>query len=379
MRVARSVTACASVSITANPKVINFSVVWADVDISHFYDILRSKLDYNKQILNNLYLIINTDYPKFELALVKPKMKNYQLVKRIARNLLEKLPYCGKLIRERQQMLYPPGHFYSPLPLIEEIKLKEQAIFASWPRTIPSIDLNEAGQLTLLEKFKEYYQELPFSVNKVENLRYFFEGEVKGYGYSDAITLYCMIRYLQPQKIIEVGCGKSSCVTLDTNELFFNNSISCTFIEPYPQKFFSLIKKTDLDRIEVIPKKLQEVELSKFSTLSAGDILFIDSTHVAKVNSDINYIFFKILPHLPSGVYIHFHDIFYPFEYPKEWIYSGVAWNEAYLLRTFLQYNNAFKIMFFNSFLIKFHEQEIRETMPWFLTKAGNILIKKCN
>jgi len=304
-------------------------------------------------------------------------MTKYQFIKRTAKNLLEKLPYCGKLIRERKRMMHPPGHFYSPFPLIEEIKLKEQAIFDSFPRTISGIDLNESEQLALLEKFKKYYQELPFSVNKKEGLRYFFEGEVRDYGYSDAITLYCMIRYLQPKKIIEVGCGKSSCVILDTNELFIDNSISCTFIEPYPQKFFSLVKKTDLERIEVIPKKLQEVELSKFSTLSAGDILFIDSTHVSKINSDVNYVFFNILPHLQSGVYIHFHDIFYPFEYPKKWIYSGIAWNEAYLLRAFLQYNNAFKISFFNSFLIKFYEQEIREAMPLFLTKAGSIWIKK--
>lgn len=183
-------------------------------------------------------------------------MTKYQFIKRTAKNLLDKLPYCGKLIRERKRMMYPPGHFYSPFPLIEEIKLKEQAIFDAFPRTISGIDLNESEQLALLEEFKKYYQELPFSVNKTEGLRYRFEGEVRGYGYSDAITLYCMIRHLQPQKIIEVGCGKSSCVT-------------------------------------------------------------------------------------------------------------------------FLQYNDAFKIVCFNSFLIKFYEQKIRETMPLFLTIAGSIWIKK--
>ncbi|NJO14848.1 MAG: class I SAM-dependent methyltransferase [Thioploca sp.] len=298
-------------------------------------------------------------------------------MKSTVKKLLEKLPYCGKSIRANKRMMYPPGHFYSPIALLEDIKLKEKEIFDFFPRKIAGIDLNETEQLTLLNEFKKYYQELPFSTNKKAGLRYFFEGEVLGYGYSDAITLYCMIRHLQPKKIIEVGCGKSSCVTLDTNELFFDNSISCTFIEPYPKKFFSLIKPADLEKVEVIPKKLQEVELSKFSTLSAGDILFIDSTHVSKINSDVNYIFFNILPHLQAGVFIHFHDVFYPFEYPKEWIYSGIAWNEDYLLRAFLQYNNAFKIVFFNSFLIKFYEQKIKAAMPLLLTKAGSIWIKK--
>lgn len=300
-----------------------------------------------------------------------------EIFKHLAKAFLKKLPYCSKLIREREQLAHSPGSFYSPIPAIAEIKSQEQDIFASVPRVIPGIDLNESEQLVLLEQFKKYYQELPFDVVKQEGLRYAFEDNKRGYGYSDAIILYCMIRHLQPQKIIEVGCGTSSCVILDTNELFFNNSISCTFIEPYPDKFFSLIKASDLERIEVIPQKLQNVEISKFSTLSAGDILFIDSTHVSKVNSDVNYIFFKILPALQPGVYIHFHDIFYPFEYPKEWIYSGIAWNEDYILRAFLQYNNAFKIVFFNTFLIHFYQEKIQQEMPLCLKKAGSIWLKK--
>jgi hypothetical protein len=297
--------------------------------------------------------------------------------KRFAKSLFRRLPYCGKVIREREQMMHPPGHFYSPYPSIEELKSKEKQIFESFPAEILGIDLNESEQLALLEVFKQYYQEIPFDTLPKEGLRFFFEGDIQGYGYSDAIFLYSMIRHLQPKRIIEVGSGKSSCVTLDTNELFFGDSISCTFIEPYPKKLFSLLKEGDLDRIEVLSKKLQEVDLSLFRTLSAGDILFIDSTHVSKVNSDVNYLFFQILPALSSGVYIHFHDIFYPFEYPKKWVYSGIAWNEDYILRAFLQYNNAFKIVFFNHFMAHFHEQKIRDEMPLCLKNAGSIWIKK--
>jgi predicted O-methyltransferase YrrM len=297
--------------------------------------------------------------------------------KRLTKRLLRRLPYCGKVIREREQVMHPPGHFYSPYPSIEELKLKEKQIFESFPTEIPGIDINESEQLALFEQFKQYYKELPFDTLPKEGLRFFFEGDVRGYGYSDAVVLYSMIRHLQPKRIIEIGSGKSSCVTLDTNELFFGHSISCTFIDPYPKKLYSLIKEGDLDRIEVLSKKLQEVELSRFEELSAGDILFIDSTHVSKVNSDVNYIFFEILPALSSGVYIHFHDIFYPFEYPKKWVYSGIAWNEDYILRAFLQYNNAFKIVFFNHFLAHFYEQKMRDEMPLCLKQAGSIWIKK--
>jgi len=250
---------------------------------------------------------------------------------------------------DKLEMRVPPGHFYSPIPCIDEIKAKKKEIFDTILKDIQGIDLNDHGQIILFNEFRKYYKELPFEAHKKENLRYFFENP--SYSYSDAIILYCMIRHVRPKRIIEVGSGYSSCVILDTNEIFFHNSISCTFIDPYPKLLQSLIKDSDRDTIEIVPKKLQDIPLGRFSDLSAGDILFIDSTHVSKIDSDVNYVFFKILPNVDSGVYIHFHDIFYPFEYPKEWIYKGAAWNEAYLLRAFLQYNAAFKIQFFNTYL----------------------------
>lgn len=232
------------------------------------------------------------------------------------------------------------------------IRNKENEIFHI-PREIPGIDLNVKRQLQLFEDFKKYCKEQPFAAYKQTNLRYFFENTA--YLYSDAIFFHCMTRQFKPTKIIEVGSGHSSCVALDTNELFFNEKIECTFIEPYQELLLSLIKPRDKDNIEVISKKLQDVEPERFKELSAGDFLFVDSTHVSKTNSDVNHILFKVLPILESGVYVHFHDIFYPSEDPKEWVYEGRSWNEGYFLRAFLQYNNAFEIIFFNTFLEHFY------------------------
>jgi hypothetical protein len=288
-------------------------------------------------------------------------------------------------LRDRAQLLeelsvykrfVPPGHFYSPIPSLEEVAAREQVIFHRVPRAIPGIDLNEEKQLELFESFKEYYQALPFPVQKTKELRFFYDNPA--YSYSDAIFLHCMIRHVQPKRIIEVGSGYSSCVTLDTNELCFANRISCTFVEPYPQLLESLLKADDKARIEIIPHPLQEVDISLFSSLAPGDILFVDSTHVAKVGSDVNYLFFEILPSLPCGVYVHFHDIFYPFEYPREWIYEGRAWNENYMLRAFLEYNGAFRIVFFNTFLEHFHEARFAAEMPLCLkNKGGSIWLQK--
>lgn len=231
-------------------------------------------------------------------------------------------------------------------------------------------------QLELFNNLKTYYQKLPFDIKKKDGLRYFLDNNA--FVYCDGIILYCMIRHLQPKRIIEVGSGYSSCLILDTNKLYFNNEIQCTFIEPYPQLLLSLINVKEKVNFEIIQKNLQDIELGKFMELSAGDILFIDSTHVSKVNSDVNYIFSKILPSLKSCVFIHFHDIYYPFEYPKEWFYEGRAWNEAYVLRAFLQYNNAFKIIFFNSLMGHFYKNKFDDEMPLCVKNfGGSIWLKK--
>jgi hypothetical protein len=217
---------------------------------------------------------------------------------------------------------------------------------------------------------------MPFGDNKRNQLRYFFINPA--YSYSDAIILYSVLRHTQPKRVIEVGSGYSSCVTLDVNELFFDNKIECTFIEPYPELLLNLIKEQDKQFIKIIPEKLQDVDPAIFASLEENDVLFIDSTHVSKVNSDVNYAIFNILPSLKRGVYIHFHDIFYPFEYPRQWIYEGRAWNETYLLHAFLQYNSAFEIFFFNTFLEHYKEELFAKDMPLCLqNRGGSIWLRK--
>ena len=294
-------------------------------------------------------------------------------------SVVEKLPLVRDIATERDRLRWeavslstyqgfaPPGHFYSPIPDLDQIRRDESRVFGGMPRTIPGLELRESEQLTLLGQLANFYGEMPFQDIKVPGLRFYFDNPA--YSYSDAILLYCMIRFLRPKRVIEVGSGFSSCVTLDTNERFFGGSIETTFIEPYPDLLRSLVK--DDDRIRIIPIGLQGVDLREFDALEAGDILFIDSTHVSKIDSDVNRIFSEILPRLARGVHVHFHDIFYPFEYPKEWIYEGRAWTEIYMLKAFLQYNNAFSIVLMNTFMEVFHAQFFDEKMPLCMKMLG--------
>lgn len=147
-----------------------------------------------------------------------------------------------------------------------------------------------------------------------------------------------------------------------------------TFIEPYPALLKSLLKDSDLKKVTLHERRLQDIPLDVFSTLDKNDILFIDSTHVSKIDSDVNYILHEILPSLKSGVYIHFHDIFYPFEYPQDWIEAKRAWNEQYILRAFLEFNASFEIAFFNTFLEAVHREKILGMFPLAAKNEGGSL-----
>src|SRR6185295_14291779 len=118
-------------------------------------------------------------------------------------------------------------------------------------------------------------------------------------------------------------------------------------IEPYPDLVKRLLRPDDFDRVQFIRSLVQDVPLKIFDVLEANDILFIDSSHVCKVGSDVYHELFRILPRLRPGVIIHFHDIFWPFEYPEDWLREGRAWNELYLMRAFLQHNEAYEILLF--------------------------------
>lgn len=260
---------------------------------------------------------------------------------------------------------FPPGHFYSPVPDLPEIRKSANEIFDRSIKCLPEVEINEAAQLKLLRQFAEYYASIPFSDQATDGRRYFYDNPYFSYG--DGIVLYSMLRHFRPGKVIEIGSGFSSAEMLDVSDRFFAKKIEFTFIEPYPERLLKLLTKEDLAHCRIVNKPLQEIDLQLFATLEANDILFIDSSHVGKINSDVLYIFFKILPFLKPGVIVHFHDIVWPFEYPQNWVEEGRAWNEAYFLRAFLQYNAAFEIIFFNSFMALQHSKEIEGQIPGIL------------
>ena len=269
----------------------------------------------------------------------------------------------------------PPGHFYSPLPNIEDISELYQKIDKFQNPTC--IDINRDKQVELLKQFQKYVSVVPFGDGfKKNNTRYFFNGN-EWYSYGDAIILFCMINYFKPKQLVEVGSGYSSLVTLDTCELL-NLKTKITFIEPFPDLLLSLLSDRDDPEKLLLRKEIQTVNLSLFEDLNSGDILFVDSSHVVKFASDVLFILTEVLPRLKPGVIIHFHDVFWPFEYPLEWLEQGFAWNEAYFLKALLTNNKNYEILYFNDYMGQMHQDLVKQYMPLALKNFGcGIWLKK--
>ena len=265
----------------------------------------------------------------------------------------------------------PAGHYYSPIVDPDDANVARILDNFDNLSLAPNagIVLNEEEMLATLKRISSYYSEMPFQDDKSPGLRYYFRNGLFEQG--DGTVYFGMLRDVKPKRVIEVGVGYSSCLLMDTNEKFFNGQIETTFIDPYPDTLQSLTADGSF-RGQLIQSKLQDVPLSLFEKLATGDILFIDSTHVSKMGSDVNHYMFRILPSLPPGVLIHIHDIFYPFEYSSEWIRKeNRSWNEAYLLRAFLQFNSAFSVMYFNHYVYRAHKDVLSKAMPKCLENPG--------
>jgi predicted O-methyltransferase YrrM len=156
------------------------------------------------------------------------------------------------------------------------------------------------------------------------------------FGPGDTRMLYLTLRDQQPARVIEVGSGYSSIVVQAA--LRANGRGHHVAIDPYPS---ALAAPDELQAIAV-----QNLEPAFFDQLSAGDVLFIDSSHVCTVGSDVRFLFRDVLPRLQIGVVVHLHDVFLPDEYPRPWVVGEQRfWNEQYVLEAFLAFNRSFEVL----------------------------------
>ncbi len=279
--------------------------------------------------------------------------------KRIAKLVPELLcnPQFPEYFRnwERCGFHITPKHFYSPIPDTQSLppQIWEQ------PSELAGIDMNPEGQLHLLQDVFPFYRDefiqFPSSPTSEPTEFYLNNNSFDGL---DALVLYCMVRHFRPGRVIECGSGFSTLVTATAARQNGNTTITC--VEPYPSPRLENAVK-DIKSISLVQSKAEDLPISFFQDLREGDILFIDTSHVVRIGGDVTFLFLEVIPRLAPGVVIHVHDVFFPWEYPKDWIYNELRfWNEQYLLQAFLAFNSCFRVLFANYFMEHFHRTLLR-------------------
>lgn len=235
--------------------------------------------------------------------------------------------------------------YYSTLPVLDEIERTRER----WdrPSSLTGLDVDVSAMMKRLDELYGRWEQ-EFAEVTGDYLANTRRGFGPGYPRFDARTLYYFLREHQPRTYLEVGSGLSTyyasfAARRNTED---GSPLTITCIEPYP---FDALR--DLPDFELIEGFVQDVPLERFEALEPGDVLFIDSSHALKIDSDVAFLFLEALPRIKPGVFVHIHDVHFPFNgpYPADtWLFGErwpVYWNEAMVVQTFLAFNSAFEIL----------------------------------
>jgi hypothetical protein len=233
------------------------------------------------------------------------------------------------------------------------------------------VNLRQDEQRSYFEALLAAWTDLNFPTAPTDDRAYYSNNG--WFSAADAFTLTAIMQRERPAQIIEVGSGFSSAAMLDARR-HLDLPTNLTFIEPSPERLLRLIEPAQWSAVTLIQSTVQEVPIEIFDTLNGGDILFIDSSHVAKVGSDVPWLLLRILPRLKAGVFVHFHDIFYPHSYPRQWLQDGICWNESLMLRAFLIGNPRFRVLAFNALAQHAFPELFEKRLPMFLAANGQSL-----
>ncbi|HJR25580.1 MAG TPA: class I SAM-dependent methyltransferase [Acidimicrobiales bacterium] len=251
--------------------------------------------------------------------------------------------------------------YYSTLPVLSAL----EATRAQWDRPSPLVGLHvdvDAMRVRLLDLADRW--EVEFSERAGGGAHKEAGRFGPGYPRFDARTLYYVLREHRPSAYLEVGSGTSTyyaSLAAERNEAE-GDPMRVTCIEPHPYPALESVPG-----IELVQRLVQDVDVEQFEKLSAGDVLFIDSSHALKVGSDVAYLFLEVLPRLNEGVLVHIHDVPFPYNtpYPADtWLFGErwpVYWNEAMIVQAFLAFNSAFEMLLSTPLIRVEHEAALVE------------------
>ena len=268
-----------------------------------------------------------------------------------------------------------PRGFDSPLPLMEEIDIARLAK----PRTLPGIDLRIPSALALVAKLRPFAAELdPIPYEQDGRSPFWFSQQfIDSFTDFDSAICYSLLRHLKPRRYIELGCGYSSYISSHALQRNYQEGVACdaVYADPAPRLPMSQV----LAYGRLIQKRVQDLPLELFTQLRADDVLFIDTSHVLKIQSDVEHELVRILPSLAPGVWIHFHDVFTPYDYPEDHVRRPIrlSWNEQYAVECLLSGGNRYQMEIPLHCLVREDLPAMKEFFPRGRCRSQSLWIKK--
>lgn len=285
-------------------------------------------------------------------------------MKRNRRDQAKRLLFRLYRLTTRAGFQLVPVHYYSPLPNILQLERTRN----TWarPSDLPGLSIDLDAQVQYLQRVcRPYFDEYKDGSYYGEAVKH---SGIRGYGEIDSQVLHAVLRHLKPSQVIEVGSGTSTFCILQALRLNRqardNSKMLC--IDPYPH----INDRWPLDA-ELRVQQVQDVSLDLFMALGEGDFLFIDSSHQVKPGGDVNYLILEVLPRLRSGVVVHFHDIYFPYDYPWDVLKNFFPFTETSLLRAFLAFNRRYDIMFSLSLMHYERAEALQQLLPLYSPYEG--------
>lgn len=261
---------------------------------------------------------------------------------------------------ERRGLHVLPVHYYSPVPDTRAVPATDA------PRFDRGVDFALGAAMETARRLAAPHRETfaAIAARPGGEGRFAFPGSA--YHPGEAELLYAMIRETRPARIVEIGCGASTLLIAEAladigaGDPGFACDYTC--IEPFPP---DCLRPPPDAVTRLIETGVQAVGDAVFDALGPGDVLFIDSTHVARAGSDVLHEILHVLPRLAPGVLVHLHDVFLPYDYPRDWLTAKrFFWTEQYLLHAWLMDNPRAEVVLPTHLMHRRHGAEMRALFP---------------
>jgi len=231
-----------------------------------------------------------------------------------------------------------PRHFYSEIPVIRKLRATDHWRQPYSMRDVQGWNTDEQPAFVSAAMSDD-------TVATLAGRDVFAEAcaanNATGYSPIDAEFLYALIRHRRPRRMVQIGCGISTSLCLAAAR-DAGHEIQVVCVDPYPTAF--LIEAERAGQIQLIRSPVEILELDFLAQLSAGDLFFVDSTHTLGPTGEVTRIICEMLPRLSRGVYVHFHDIWFPYDFDPRIMDRIFFWHETSLLLAFLSCNDRFRV-----------------------------------